>query len=212
MLGYADMARDSEDDDERAMLLARIETAGRDLLELIESTLEIGRMESGRDIVRLETLSLRALVETIGAGCSRLPRRESVTLEWPDAPPDLAITTDPRKVTMILRNLVGNALKFTETGTVRLAVAVDAESIVLRVTDTGIGIRREDQERVFEMFRQADGSDSRRFGGIGLGLHIVRRYVEQLGGRVAVASELGRGAEFTVTLPVRSTSPAAQAA
>jgi signal transduction histidine kinase len=212
MLGYADMARDSEDDDERAMLLARIETAGRDLLELIESTLEIGRMESGRDLVRLETLSLRALVETIGAGCSRLPRRESVTLEWPDAPPDLAITTDPRKVTMILRNLVGNALKFTETGTVRLAVAVDAESIVLRVTDTGIGIRREDQERVFEMFRQADGSDSRRFGGTGLGLHIVRRYVEQLGGRVAVASELGRGAEFTVTLPVRSTSPAAQAA
>jgi signal transduction histidine kinase len=212
MLGYADMARDTDDADERALLLARIETAGRDLLELIESTLEIGRMESGRDVVRLETVSLRTLVETIGEGCTRLPRHDGVTLEWPSAVPELAITTDPRKVTVVLRNLVGNALKFTDTGTVRLDIAVDHDAVVLRVEDTGIGIRPEDQERVFEMFRQADGSDSRRYGGIGLGLHIVRRFVEQLGGRVDVQSELGSGAVFTVTLPVRSTAPTAQAA
>jgi signal transduction histidine kinase len=212
MLGYADMARDTDDADERALLLARIETAGRDLLELIESTLEIGRMESGRDVVRLETVSLRTLVETIGEGCTRLPRHDGVTLEWPSAVPELAITTDPRKVTVVLRNLVGNALKFTDTGTVRLDIAVDHDAVVLRVEDTGIGIRPEDQERVFEMFRQADGSDSRRYGGIGLGLHIVRRFVEQLGGRVDVQSELGSGAVFTVTLPVRSTRPTAQAA
>jgi anti-sigma regulatory factor (Ser/Thr protein kinase) len=103
------------------------------------------------------------------------------------------LETDPRKITVVLRNLVGNALKFTERGFVQLEADVTPDGVVLRVQDTGIGIRHEDHERVFDMFRQADGSDTRRFGGTGLGLYIVRRFVRQLGGDVTLTSEPGRG-------------------
>jgi signal transduction histidine kinase len=123
-----------------------------------------------------------------------------VHLEWSDAVPAVSLLTDPRKLTVVLRNLVGNALKFTESGYVRVEAHHDAEGLVLRVADTGIGIRPEDQQTIFEMFRQADGSDSRRYGGTGLGLYIVRRFVEQLGGSVTVDSAPGRGSVFSVCL------------
>jgi signal transduction histidine kinase len=201
MLGYAEMVREAETDGDRAEFVQRIEIAGRDLLELIESTLEIGRIEAGRDTARFEATGLRALLGAIGEGCARLPRRPEVELRWPADVPDAAITTDPRKVTVILRNLVGNALKFTERGFVGLEVALDPDMVTLVVRDTGIGIRREDQRHIFEMFRQADGSDSRRFGGTGLGLYIVRRFVQQLDGAIALESEPGAGATFTIVLP-----------
>jgi PAS domain S-box-containing protein len=201
MLGYTEMLRDEPDETTRWTLLDRMEASGRDLLELIESTLDLGRIEAGRDAVRLETISLRTLLLAIGASCSRFPRPIGVTLRWPGEPPDCALTTDPRKLTVIVRNLVGNALKFTDHGCVELEAVVNGDAIVLRVRDTGIGIRPEDHERVFDMFRQADGSDSRRFGGTGLGLYIVRRFVRQLGGTIRLESAPGAGSTFTVTLP-----------
>jgi signal transduction histidine kinase len=201
MLGYTEMLRDETDELTRWTLLDRMEASGRDLLELIESTLDLGRIEAGRDAVHLETISLRTLLLAVGATCSRFPRPSGVTLRWPGDPPDCALMTDPRKLTVIVRNLVGNALKFTDHGFVELEVDVDGDAIVLRVRDTGIGIRPEDHERVFDMFRQADGSDSRRFGGTGLGLYIVRRFVAQLGGTVTLDSAPGQGSTFTVTLP-----------
>ncbi|HLY39346.1 MAG TPA: ATP-binding protein, partial [Candidatus Binatia bacterium] len=122
------------------------------------------------------------------------------------AVPDVVLHTDPRKLGIVVRNLVGNALKFTERGFVRAEATLARESILLRVADTGIGIRPEDHERIFEMFRQADGSDSRRYGGTGLGLYIVRRFVEQLGGTVWVESAPDRGSVFIVSLPYRGAS------
>jgi signal transduction histidine kinase len=105
----------------------------------------------------------------------------------------------------VVRNLVHNALKFTEAGSVHVQAAVADDAFVLDVTDTGIGIAPHDQATVFEMFRQGDGSDTRRYGGTGLGLHIVQRYVEQLGGRVDLASTVGTGSRFTVRLPLDPT-------
>jgi PAS domain S-box-containing protein len=210
MLGYTEMLRDTTDDDTRWALLDRMEASGRDLLELIESTLDLGRIEAGRDSVRIEPISLRTLLLAVGASCSRFPRRPSVLLRWPVDPPDCMLATDPRKLTVVLRNLVGNALKFTEHGFVQLEAELTSDAVVLRVRDSGIGIRREDHERIFDMFRQADGSDSRRFGGTGLGLYIVRRFVRQLGGEVTLTSEPGHGSTFTVTLP--RTSAVANAA
>jgi len=120
--------------------------------------------------------------------------------------------TDPRKLLVVVRNLVGNALKFTERGSVRAEVRLEADTVILRVADTGIGIRREDQETIFDMFRQADGSDTRRFGGSGLGLYIVRRFVQQLGGTIALESAPGQGSVFTVALPGSAASETFRAA
>jgi signal transduction histidine kinase len=201
ILGYAEMARDADVDAERERGLRRIELAAHDLLGLIESTLEVGRIDAGRDVVRLEEVDLAAFLAPLGETCARLPRRPDVAFEWPSPAPACVLTTDPRKLTVVLRNLVGNALKFTERGAVRLDVVVRDDAVELSVADTGIGIRPEDQETVFEMFRQADGSDTRRFGGTGLGLYIVRRFVDRLGGRIARESAPGRGSTFRVTLP-----------
>jgi signal transduction histidine kinase len=100
-----------------------------------------------------------------------------------------------------MRNLVGNALKFTERGWVHARARATDDAIMLEVADTGIGIDPDDHQVIFDMFRQADGSDSRRYGGVGLGLYIVRQLVEQLGGSVAIESSRERGALFTVTFP-----------
>jgi len=202
ILGYAEMARDPmiEPTDGR-QFLGQIETAGRDLLELIESTLEIGKMEAGRDEVRLEPVQLAELWAAIGQGCANMPRRPDVVLEWGHGAPAVSLVTDPRKLLVVVRNLVGNALKFTERGSVRAEVRLEADTVILRVADTGIGIRQEDQETIFDMFRQADGSDTRRFGGSGLGLYIVRRFVQQLGGTIGLESAPGQRSVFTVALP-----------
>jgi signal transduction histidine kinase len=202
ILGFVEMARDrSVRTEEREECLERIETAGRELLGLIESTLEIGRIEAGRDAVRLEPVALSTLWAELGQACARMPRRPDVVLEWSAEIPPISLLSDPRKLTVVVRNLVSNALKFTEHGTVRTELTLAADALVLRVADTGIGIRPEDQENIFEIFRQADGSDSRRYGGTGLGLYIVRRFVQQLGGHVSLQSVPGCGSVFTVWLP-----------
>ena len=214
ILGFAEMARDGTlRATERDEFLGRIEGAGRDLLGLIETTLEIGKIEAGRDEVQLQPVPLPAFWATIGDACSRLPRGAAVRLEWDGAAPEIALVTDPRKLTVVVRNLVGNALKFTERGVVRSALRLEGEHVVLCVSDTGIGIRPEDHATVFEMFRQADGSESRRYEGTGLGLYIVHRFVQQLNGTVRLESAPGQGSVFTVTLPcVTNASPLERAA
>jgi signal transduction histidine kinase len=212
ILGYADMARDPAAGGVRDSYLERIVGAGRELLELIESTLEIGRIEAGRAEVQLAPVGLGAFWDKLAKSCTTLPRRAEVSLRWEPEVPDGSLVTDPRKVEIIVRNLVGNALKFTEHGHVRVRLARDGSAAILTVSDTGIGIRPEDQEAIFQMFRQADGSDSRRFGGTGLGLYIVRRFVQQLGGTVTLESAPGRGSVFTVRLPWRATASVSDAA
>jgi signal transduction histidine kinase len=213
ILGYAEVARDTEvDSASRDDCLVRIDSSARDLLELIESTLEIGKIEAGRQEVRREPVRLPAFWSQLGDACRRLPRRPTVELAWSADPPPVTVDTDPRKLTLVVRNLVGNALKFTERGHVRVELGARAGRLVVRVADTGIGISQKDIATIFEMFRQADGSDTRRFGGVGLGLYIVRQTVDQLGGTVELESELGVGTTFTVSLPCAEAAPALSAA
>jgi signal transduction histidine kinase len=157
-------------------------------------------MEADRDDASFELVSLVSLWEELRRTCT--PGANQVALEWGDDVPAVSLRTDAGKLKVVVRNLVRNGLKFTERGSVRVDAAFDGTAVSIRVADTGIGIRLEDQAAIFEMFGQADGSDSRRFGGTGLGLYIVRRFVAQLGGTVDLDSALGRGAVFTVRIPL----------
>jgi signal transduction histidine kinase len=220
ILGYLEMARDERfGPAQRFAFLDDIDRAARQLLELIEATLDVGRLESGRDDPCLEGISLRAFWESLRSGCATIPRVDGVELRWGDGVPDLVLVTDRRKLAIVLRNLITNALKFTERGWVHVEAGTsdagtsDAgtsdAAVVFRVRDTGIGIRPEDHARIFEMYRQADGSDTRLYGGTGLGLHIVRRFLEQLGGRVTLESAPGQGSTFTVSVPTIAAGPTA---
>jgi signal transduction histidine kinase len=209
------MLEDPEfDAGERRELLARTRMAGRELLDLVENTLAIGRFESGRDELELETVSLPALWTRLGECSDRIPRRKAVALVWDRAAPDVSLVTDPRKVEIVVRNLLGNAFKFTEAGSVRVALRLEdgGDTIAIEVADTGIGIDPADHQTIFEMFRQGDASDTRRYGGTGLGLYIVRRFVEQLGGSTHLESTPGQGSRFTVRLPTRGLAVARDAA
>jgi signal transduction histidine kinase len=207
ILGFAEMAYDVElEVAQRRECLLRIQEAGRDLLSMIESTLEIGRLETGRDEVARDEISLPVLVDELHGLCETMPREPEVALLWCERVPPARLVSDQRKLSIVLRNLIGNALKFTRRGHVGLSVRLKPGHVDFVVADTGIGIREQDREAIFEMFRQADQSDSRRFGGTGLGLYIVRRYVEQLGGTLHLESTVGLGTTFTVTVP-RGTVP-----
>jgi signal transduction histidine kinase len=213
ILGFAEMARDEAlDAASRRTSLDRVEMAGRELLTLIEDTLEMRRIEMGCDDVRLQRVELPNWWGELGATCERLPRREEVALEWQPDAPSLVLLTDPRKLSVVVRNLVGNACKFTEHGNVMVHADVRGGALVLRVSDTGIGIAAEEHDVIFDLFRQGDGSDSRRFGGVGLGLHIVKRFVDQLGGNVGLESRPGEGTTFTILVPVTLVQPRRDAA
>jgi signal transduction histidine kinase len=214
ILGFAEMAQDEQmSEAERCTLMRRVGESGRELLRLIEDTLAMGRMEAGRDSLELEGIQASALWEQLRRECAVFHQNDGVSFEWYPLLGDAALRTDPRKLIIVARNLVHNALKFTEQGWVRVQLALETDSLVFCVTDTGIGIHPRDQPVVFDMFRQCDGSDTRRYGGTGLGLHIVQRFVDQLGGRVTLHSVPGVGSRFAVTLPFeRSTKPIFKAA
>jgi signal transduction histidine kinase len=201
IIGYAEMARDLELSlEERVHSLEGIEVSARELLLLVEQTLDIGRIEAGRSPIQLERIRLASFWTAMQEMCGLLPRKPGVRLVWSDAVPDV-VRSDRRRIAIIVRNLVGNALKFTEQGTVKAHLAVEGSGLRIDVNDTGIGIRTEDRESIFEIFRQADGSETRRYDGTGLGLYIVSQFAHQLGGSVDVWSEPGRGSRFTIRIP-----------
>ncbi len=200
MLGYAEMLRDESEASHRTTLLAKIRRTGVELLDLIDATLNLNRLEAGQDPPRLEPVALRDFFTDLAADFAALPCPPGVELRW-TAGDDVSLLTDRRKLRMILKNLVGNALKFTPEGTVTVRYLVEPSGCTFEVQDTGVGIAAEHQPVIFDMFRQADGTDRRSFSGVGLGLYIVRRLVLQLGGDVRVTSAPTRGSTFTVTLP-----------
>ncbi len=201
IIGYTDMLGDDDlPADERPRLLRSVQRQSLELLELIEATLSLNRLDSGRDAVQLETVAVADLLGALDADYAAMPRPPGATLRWEPAPA-LAIRTDPRKLRIVLKNLIGNALKFTPSGSVVVSCTVEHGQCAFTVRDTGVGIRPDQLPVIFEMFRQGDGSDSRSFSGVGLGLYIVKRLVTQLGGTLSVASEPGVGSTFTVHLP-----------
>ena len=180
--------------------LQRIGKSARELLDLIEATLDLSRLESKEVPLDISKISVQELVEEIRGEILGGRQKDNVELrcEVPDEP--LQMYSDPIKLRMILKNLVGNAMKFTSQGSVTLTVRANDSQVELIVTDTGIGMSKESLAVIFEPFRQGDRSISARFGGVGLGLYIVSRLVDNLEGTVKVESEPGVGSTFHVVL------------
>jgi len=183
--------------------LETISNQAVELFHMINGILQVTRIEADAVQTAAREVKLNNLLEEMRANYS-IPFGKELNVEW-DLPGDLpAIQTDDEKLKAVIQNLVNNAIKFTEKGTVRIAVRHLAELglIEFQVADTGTGIPKEKLDSIFDMFLQVDSSATRKYGGVGLGLYIVKKFTELLGGRIGVESEVGKGSTFTVTLPV----------
>ncbi len=186
-------------------VLERIQKDGKHLLGLINDVLDISKIDAGQLTMTLDDYSLEGVIETVVASTGSLARAKGIEVKAAISA-DLPVGHgDVRRLTQVLLNIVGNAIKFTDAGFVEIRAASDSENFTIAVQDTGPGIGAADQVRIFEEFQQVDNSITREKGGTGLGLSITRRLIEAHGGHISVQSTLGAGATFTIVLPVRVT-------
>jgi signal transduction histidine kinase len=178
-------------------------TSGKHLLQLINDILDLSKIEAGRMELRIEEFSLKQTIENAASVIQPLAQKKGLAVEVTIDPAIDPVHLDPGKTKQILYNLMSNAVKFTDSGKISIEAArPTADSVEIVVADTGIGIRPEDQGRIFREFEQVDGSHARKYEGTGLGLALTRRLVELQGGAIRVESEIGRGSRFVVRLPV----------
>jgi len=195
--------------DEELGFLEIIERNGKNLLVLINDILDISRIEAGREEIEIEQFNANNVLSDLVEMIHPQAEQKSIELLYESGNP-IQISTDVDKFRHILQNLIGNAVKFTEKGSVRVTSELHEAQICIKIIDTGIGIPQEQLPYIFDEFRQADGSASRRFGGAGLGLAISKKYADMLGGTISVTSTLNAGSEFTLTLPIHSDSTTLQ--
>lgn len=178
--------------------------SGKRLLNLINDILDLSKIESGKMEIKFENFILDDLLDELKASFTSLAKEKEIELRIANlAEEKLYLTTDRTKLLQILINLVGNSIKFTTEGYVEIRVSLLKNSVLkIEVEDNGIGISFEQQKIIFEEFRQADASTTRKFGGTGLGLSICKKFAEMLKGNITVKSELNKGSIFTVVLPV----------
>ncbi len=200
--------------EEQVKFAQTISSAGNDLLVLINDILDLSKIEAGKVDVALEVMPIEPAVEQLVKTLAPVAQQKDLALDLDlDASAPTQMTTDPRRLAQILRNLLSNAVKFTEAGHVTLQVAQNAPGTVsFVVRDSGIGIPPDQQELIFEAFRQADGSTHRKYGGTGLGLSISRHLARLLGGDIVVKSRPGEGSVFTLSLPLVAPSVSARQA
>lgn len=179
-----------------------IERNGKNLLSLINDILDISRIEAGREEIDIKSFNVNSLVSEIVAMLSPQAEQKNIELIYKKPEEEISISSDILKCRHIIQNLIGNAVKFTELGSVGIEVRQLDETVEISVTDTGIGIKPEHIPHIFDEFRQADETTSRRFGGSGLGLAIARKYAQLLRGSISVKSKPNKGSEFIFVLPV----------
>jgi PAS domain S-box-containing protein len=206
IIGYADLLTSGvmgELTAAQTQSIERLKRSGQHLLSLIDEVLTFSRLEAGKEVVELQPADVALVVADVVTLMEPLAADRALHFDVVAPPGPLIANTDPRRLRQILINLVSNAVKFTEQGGVSLELTMDATTgrLVFQVTDTGIGIAQDHLERVFEPFWQVQQKATRRAGGTGLGLSVVRRLANLLGGDVTAESVVGKGSRFVVWLP-----------
>jgi signal transduction histidine kinase len=194
-------------DEERREFLGNIMISGKHLLGLINEVLDLSKIEAGRVTLSRKPFSVAEVLQSVRQTVEPLADKKRITIATtvdPSLPP---LTADETKFKQILYNLLSNAIKFTpEEGQVHVRAQANNESVQISVRDTGIGIKPEDRERIFQEFEQVETSFERRFEGTGLGLTLAKKLVELQGGKIWLESELGKGSTFAFSLPLSSDS------
>jgi signal transduction histidine kinase len=207
IVGYSDLLQTGVSGpltDTQRTHLSRIRSSSFHLLDLIQDVLSFSRIEAGREELRISDVNVHQLARDVNSYVEQQSTAKGLIqrLELPADP--LVMITDPAKVKQVLLNLLNNASKFTDAGSVVLAVQREQDDVVFRVTDTGPGIASEHLELIFEPFTQIDQSTTRQKGGAGLGLPVSRRLAHLLGGQLLVESVPGDGSTFTLRLPIQA--------
>jgi len=205
IIGYTELIADSiygQVPDKMREVLERVDKSGRHLLGLINDILDLSKIEAGQLTLALTAYSMDGVAQAVATSVGALAAEKKLGFDLVMAD-DLPIGQgDERRLTQVLLNLVGNAIKFTDAGKVVVRVGTSGDAYVVSVTDTGPGIAEADREKIFEEFQQADTTRAKAKGGTGLGLAISRHIVEMHGGRLWVESSLGEGSTFSFTVPV----------
>jgi GAF domain-containing protein len=213
ILGYTELILDSiygEPSEKMRTVLERLQSNGRHLLGLINDVLDLSKIEAGQLTLSLDDYSLSDVVHGVVSAVEPLAAEKRLAFKAEVAPGLPAGRGDGRRLSQVLLNLVGNAIKFTDKGEVAIKASAADGAFAVAVCDTGPGIPPVDQAKIFEEFQQADSSITRKKGGTGLGLSIAKRIIEMHGGRIWVESEPGKGSTFRFTLPVRVEAQAGQ--
>jgi signal transduction histidine kinase len=205
ILGYTELIMDDiygEVPEKIRDVLDRVQKSGHHLLSLINAVLDLSKIEAGQLTLSLNEYSIKEVIYTAMTSVESLAAEKQLNMAV-ELGPDLPIGKgDERRMAQVLLNLLGNAIKFTEAGEVKVSVTTADGTFLVAVSDTGPGISDEDQAKIFEEFQQADSSSTKQKGGTGLGLAIAKRIIEMHGGRIWVESSLGKGSTFWFTLPV----------
>lgn len=210
ILGYTSLMREriyGALTDQQDEALAKVYNTSQHLLELINDILDLSKIEAGKMPLHLEQVLLPEVIDELVQTVEPMVRARNLEFRTSVAPDLPVLDTDRTKLRQVLLNLVSNAIKFTHEGYVSLAVRHVGERVRMTVEDTGVGIRPEDLEAIFEDFRQVDQSHTREYGGTGLGLSITRKLLNLLGGSIAVESTYGSGTRFIIDLPCVAPRP-----
>lgn len=191
--------------EEEYSYLEIIQKNGKHLLTLINDILDISRIESGREEFLISTFDLCATINEVADMIRPQLIDKNLTLDLAGGDCNIIMKSDNKKLKHIVQNIIGNAVKFTEEGKITISVKKLNKNVQILIQDTGIGIRKEDFEHIFDEFKQADSGTSRKYGGTGLGLAIAKKYAELLGGSIEVESEIEKGSLFKIKLPIETT-------
>jgi signal transduction histidine kinase len=188
--------------EEQAKQLGIVHSSASHLLGLINDLLDVSRVEAGRADLRREPFNFVEVVDEVARSLQPMADHKGLRVIVDVAHPAIPMLGDRKRALQILLNLVTNALKFTERGTVRIAAVSSENTLRVEVADTGIGIKAEHLGMLFEAFRQIDGSAQRVYEGAGLGLHLCRKLLTLMGGEIRVESEYGKGSRFLYSMPL----------